>query len=182
MPVRVGMTMAGIEATDRVADVRAGRDNGVFRANKTRIPAQKGRYSCFDIVVTQASQRRVTLGDFRPGDTFASRTDLAQSGMHRPRRAGIGGTIADGAESIVLSGFYEDDVDSGDTVSHAGHGGRDTKMGRQIAHQTLDRYNAALMRSYEMGKPIRLIRGRHYGTSSLPKQATDTKDCTGSSQ
>ncbi len=38
-------------------------------------------------------------------------------------------------------------------------GGRDTKTGRQTADQTLDRYNAALMRSYEIGKPVRLIRG-----------------------
>ena len=133
-PVRVGMTMAGIEATDRVADVRAGRDNGVFRANKTKIPAFSSRYFCFCVVATQAFQQRATLTDFRPGDTFANRIDLAQSGIHRPHRAGIGGTIADGAESIVLSGFYEDDVDLGEIVWYAGHGGRDTKTGRQIAH------------------------------------------------
>ena len=106
-----------------------------------------------------ASRLSPTLADFRPGDTFANRIELSLSGMHRPRRAGIGGTLADGAESIVLSGFYEDDVDLGKTVWYAGHGGHDIKTGRQVAHQTLDRYNAALTRSYEMGKHIRLIRG-----------------------
>ena len=79
--------------------------------------------------------------------------------MHRHRRAGISGTLSAGAESIVLSGVYEDDVDLGEIVWYAGHGGRDAKTGRQIAHQTLDHYNSALMRSYEMGKFIRLIRG-----------------------
>jgi putative restriction endonuclease len=106
-----------------------------------------------------ASRLSPTLADFRPGDTFANRIELSLSGMHRPRRAGIGGTLADGAESIVLSGSYEDDVDLGKTVWYAGHGGHDIKTGRQVAHQALDRYNAALTRSYEMGKHIRLIRG-----------------------
>lgn len=107
----------------------------------------------------QASQQSARLGDFRSGDTFANRIELSLSSMHRPRRAGIGGTPTEGAESIVLSGVYEDDVDLGQIVWYAGHGGRDAKTGRQIAHQTLDRYNAALMRSYEMGRAIRLIRG-----------------------
>ena len=110
-------------------------------------------------MATKASQPRATLSDFKPGDTFANRLDLSLSGMHRHRRAGISGTVFDGAKSIVLSGFYEDDVDFGDVIWYVGNGGRDPKTGRQIADQTLDRYNAALMRSYEMGKLIRLIRG-----------------------
>lgn len=110
-------------------------------------------------MATRASQPSATLHDFRPGDTFANRVDLSLSNMHRPRRTGISGTLTDGAESIVLSGVYEDDVDLGEIVWYAGHGGRDAKTGRQIAHQTLDRYNAALMRSYETGRSIRLIRG-----------------------
>lgn len=109
-----------------------------------------------------ATKRRAlaqALGDFRPGDWLANRTELSLSGLHRPRQAGISGTVADGAESIVLSGLYEDDVDEGDVVRYAGHGGRDAKTGRQIADQALDRYNAALMRSYETCRPVRLIRG-----------------------
>lgn len=102
---------------------------------------------------------RTRINDFRPGDWFANRIELSLSGLHRPRRAGIGGTVADGAESIVLSGVYEDDVDEGDRIWYVGHGGRDPKTGQQIADQTLDRYNAALMRSYQLGKPVRLIRG-----------------------
>lgn len=107
----------------------------------------------------KAFQQASTLSDFRPGDTFKNRIELSLSGLHRARRAGISGTLATGAESIVLSGVYEDDVDLGDVVWYVGHGGRDAKTGRQIADQTLDRYNAVLMRSYDLGKPVRLVRG-----------------------
>ncbi len=100
---------------------------------------------------------------------FATRAELALSGLHRPRRAGIGGTVADGAESVVLSGVYEDDVDLGEVVWYAGHGGRDAKTGRQIADQTLDRYNTALMHSYELGKPLRLIRGATLRNAFAPE-------------
>jgi predicted restriction endonuclease len=110
-------------------------------------------------MATKAPQQSATLSDFRPGDTFANRIDLSLSGLHRARRAGISGTLSAGAESIVLSGVYEDDVDLGDVVWYVGHGGRDAKTGRQIADQTLDRHNAVLMRSYELGKLVRLIRG-----------------------
>ncbi len=119
---------------------------------------------------TKASQQSATLSDFRSGDTFANRIELSLSGMHRPRRAGISGTLSDGVESIVLSGVYEDDVDLGETVWYAGHGGRDAKTGRQIADQTLDRYNTALMRSYEMGKLIRLIRGATLRNEFAPEK------------
>ena len=111
-------------------------------------------------MATQTASPRLTpIDDFKPGDSFANRIDLSLSGLHRPRRAGISGTVRGGAESVVLAGVYEDDVDEGDRIRYVGHGGRDLKTGRQIADQTLDRYNAALMRSYELGKPVRLIRG-----------------------
>ena len=110
-------------------------------------------------MATKAPQQSATLSDFRPGDTFANRIDLSLSRLHRARRAGISGMLSTGAESIVLSGVYEDDVDLGDVVWYVGHGGRDAKTGRQIADQTLDRHNAVLMRSYELGKLVRLIRG-----------------------
>lgn len=110
-------------------------------------------------MATLTHQQSVVLNDFRTGDTFVNRVDLSLSGMHRPHRAGIGGTTADGAESIVLSGMYEDDVNLGECIRYAGHGGRNAKTGRRTADQHLDRYNAALMRSYEVSRLIRLIRG-----------------------
>jgi predicted restriction endonuclease len=116
------------------------------------------------------SHVRTPKDDFKPGDCFKNRIELSLSGMHRPRRAGIGGTVAEGAESIVLSGMYEDDVDLGDTVHYVGHGGRDAKTGRQVADQTLDRYNRALVRSAELERPIRLIRGASLGNEFAPAE------------
>jgi SAD/SRA domain-containing protein/HNH endonuclease len=48
--------------------------------------------------------------------------------------AGIAGSESEGADSIVLSGGYEDDEDLGEEIVYAGHGGRDWGGGRQVAH------------------------------------------------
>jgi putative restriction endonuclease len=94
-----------------------------------------------------------------PGTIFESRAALAAAGVHRPRLAGICGRAGEGAESIVISGGYEDDRDEGDTIIYTGWGGNDRKTGRQIADQELRLGNAALVKSYEDGLPIRVTRG-----------------------
>jgi putative restriction endonuclease len=48
------------------------------------------------------------------GTAFADRRSLAQAGVHRPLQAGISGAGAEGADSVVVSGGYEDDQDYGD--------------------------------------------------------------------
>lgn len=110
------------------------------------------------------------IDDFRPGDTFRNRIELSLSGLHRPRRAGISGNGKTGANSIILAGMYEDDVDLGDVIFYAGHGGRDQKTGRQVADQVLDTYNLALMRSLETNRPIRLIRGANLKNEFAPTE------------
>lgn len=45
------------------------------------------------------------------GSLFESRTELSEAGLHRHRQAGISGSASEGADSIVLSGGYEDDED-----------------------------------------------------------------------
>src|SRR5919202_2478494 len=70
------------------------------------------------------------------GRVFDSRAELADAGVHKPLIAGISGSVRDGADSIVLSGGYEDDLDFGDVIVYTGHGGRDQETGRQIANQT----------------------------------------------
>ena len=47
------------------------------------------------------------------------------------------GSQADGADSIVVSGGYEDDEDDGDTIIYTGHGGNDANSKKQIADQTM---------------------------------------------
>ena len=50
------------------------------------------------------------------GDSFADRRALSAAGVHRPNQAGISGSEAEGADSIVLSGGYEDDKDYGTVI------------------------------------------------------------------
>ena len=81
------------------------------------------------------------------GSRFESRAELSAAGVHRPTMAGISGSEREGADSIVLSGGYEDDEDLGDEIVYTGHGGRDAESGRQVAHQRLTRGNLALAHS-----------------------------------
>ena len=70
------------------------------------------------------------------GTAFASRAEVAQAGVHPPTQAGISGSQNEGADSIVISGGYEDDEDRGDEIIYTGHGGQDD-AGHQIADQEL---------------------------------------------
>jgi putative restriction endonuclease len=94
-----------------------------------------------------------------PGAIFNSRRELADAGVHRPLQAGISGSGAEGADSIVVSGGYEDDADYGDVVVYTGHGGNDPGSGKQVADQILERGNLALARSSDQGLPVRVVRG-----------------------
>lgn len=94
------------------------------------------------------------------GAEFATRYDLAAARVHRPLQAGICGTAAGGAESIVLAGGYVDDEDAGDEILYTGAGGNDRQTRRQTAHQTLAGTNAALVTSWQQGLPVRVVRGR----------------------
>ena len=96
---------------------------------------------------------------YAPGTVFPSRAELTATGVHRPPQAGISGSGQEGADSIVLSGGYEDDLDDGDTIIYTGHGGRDQKSGKQIGDQLLERGNLALAQSCLHGLPVRVIRG-----------------------
>ena len=102
------------------------------------------------------------------GATFANRALLAASGVHRPSVAGICGG-ADGAESVVVSGGYEDDVDLGEEVIYTGHGGNEAQGGgAQVADQKWERGNAGLRRNQSDGVPVRLVRGPHRKSPFAP--------------
>src|SRR5687768_306879 len=90
-----------------------------------------------------------------PGETFASRLALSAARVHPPTMAGISGTAGAGADSIVLSGGYEDDADHGDVIIYTGHGGNDPETGRQVADQELRLGNLALAKSCLEGLPVR---------------------------
>jgi putative restriction endonuclease len=58
------------------------------------------------------------------GQIFKDRAALAKAGINKPGRAGISGGGKEGADSIVLSGGYEDDQDEGNVIIYSGAGGK----------------------------------------------------------
>jgi putative restriction endonuclease len=92
------------------------------------------------------------------GTTFLSYKAMNIAGIHRSTMGGISGPAKDGADSLVISGGYEDDIDQGDVIIYTGQGGQDQKK-NQIKDQTLERGNAALVVSQLRGLPVRVIRG-----------------------
>jgi putative restriction endonuclease len=106
--------------------------------------------------------------DYPEGSLFESRTELNASRVHVPTQAGISGSQTEGAESIVLSGGYEDDADHGDVIIYTGHGGRDPITGQQTHDQPFTRGNRALALSKQNGLPVRVIRGSNHDTPYSP--------------
>ncbi|MFM7270831.1 MAG: YDG/SRA domain-containing protein [Actinomycetes bacterium] len=92
------------------------------------------------------------------GDEFGSYEEMRAAGVHRQSQAGISGSGKFGADSVVVSGGYDDDEDSGDTIIYTGHGGQDAS-GNHIADQQLTLGNLALARNRDEGLPVRVIRG-----------------------
>lgn len=97
------------------------------------------------------------IGTYRPGDTFANRLELSMWGLHRPRRAGVSGSQAEGADSIVLAGAYADDLFAENHIIYTGSGGRDPQSGQQVTDQEMTGRNLALRRSQETGLPVRVF-------------------------
>ena len=102
------------------------------------------------------------------GDTFANRHELHRDGVHRPTQAGISGSAYEGADSIVVSGGYEDDADFGDIIIYTGHGGRDPSTGSQTSDQKLTKGNMALAGNKMSGLPVRVIRGTNQASPHAP--------------
>jgi hypothetical protein len=83
--------------------------------------------------------------------TFPDREAVAAADVHNPLRAGISGGAKEGADSIVVSGGYDDDEDYGDVIVYTGHGGQDDR-GRQIADQTLTAQNLTMSKPWSSEK------------------------------
>src|SRR5438105_1515166 len=92
-----------------------------------------------------------------PGTIFASRRELFDAGVHRALMAGIWPWTGT-AESIVVSGGYEDDEDYGDVIIYTGHGGNDAASRRQIADQHFEQGNEALAKNSLESIPVRVVR------------------------
>jgi putative restriction endonuclease len=93
-----------------------------------------------------------------PGHEFANRLELWSAGVHRQTQAGISARQGEGAESIVLSGGYEDDEDLGAIIIYTGRGGRSAETTQQVADQSLTGANRELARNVLTGLPVRVTR------------------------
>ena len=109
------------------------------------------------------------ITDVPEGSTFLNYQALNDSGIHRQRIAGIAYLTNTGADSIVISGGYEDDQDFGDEIIYTGQGGRDDS-GKQNVDQTLTRGNLALAQSENNNLPVRVIRGSQKDNPIAPKK------------
>lgn len=104
------------------------------------------------------------------GQVFKNRLELSFSKVHRPVQAGISGSQNEGADSIVVSGGYEDDEDYGDVIIYTGHGGKEDGSTKQVTDQELVRGNMALALNSKSGLPVRVIRGYHKGSIYGPDE------------
>uniref|UniRef100_A0A0D6R549 RING-type E3 ubiquitin transferase n=1 Tax=Araucaria cunninghamii TaxID=56994 RepID=A0A0D6R549_ARACU len=109
------------------------------------------------------------------GEYWGDRMECRQWGVHLPHVAGISGQSDYGAQSVALSGGYEDDEDHGEWFLYTGSGGRDLSGNKrtnkkQSFDQKFDKYNEALRVSCKMGYPVRVVRShKEKGSSYAPE-------------
>ncbi|TVU18687.1 hypothetical protein EJB05_34798, partial [Eragrostis curvula] len=100
-------------------------------------------------------------------EEILSRLECRQWGVHLPHIAGIAGQANHGAQSVVLSGGYQDDEDHGEWFLYTGSGGRDLSGNKQTNKdqsfdQNFTKLNAALRLSCLRGYPVRVVRTSDY--------------------
>ncbi|KAI0801289.1 hypothetical protein C8Q74DRAFT_1454658 [Fomes fomentarius] len=114
------------------------------------------------------------------GTWWETRKACSDDAVHAPWVGGIA-VGPEGAYSVALSGGYEDDVDLGEAFTYTGSGGRDLKGSKnnpknlRSAPQSKDQdfdnnFNAALLKSSETKKPVRVIRGFKLDSSYAPSE------------
>ncbi|KAF8390741.1 hypothetical protein HHK36_025268 [Tetracentron sinense] len=105
------------------------------------------------------------------GESWEDRMECRQWGAHLPHVAGIAGQAEYGAQSVALSGGYEDDEDHGEWFLYTGSGGRDLSGNKrtnkeQSFDQKFDKSNEALRVSCKKGYPVRVVRSHKEKRSS----------------
>eukprot|EP00250_Pteridium_aquilinum_P015069 c22359_g1_i1 orf=208-2550(+) len=105
------------------------------------------------------------------GETWEDRLECRQWGAHLPHVAGIAGQSDHGAQSVALSGGYEDDEDHGEWFLYTGSGGRDLSGNKrtndkQSFDQKFEKSNLALKVSCKRGYPVRVVRSHKEKRSS----------------
>ncbi|KAK4763620.1 hypothetical protein SAY87_013058 [Trapa incisa] len=110
------------------------------------------------------------------GESWDDRMDCRQWGTHLPHVAGIAGQSKYGAQSVCLSGGYQDDEDHGEWFLYTGSGGRDLTGNKrtnttQSSEQKFEKMNEALRVSCKKGYPVRVVRSHKEKRSSYAPEA-----------
>ncbi|KAJ0988731.1 hypothetical protein J5N97_007087 [Dioscorea zingiberensis] len=110
------------------------------------------------------------------GDLWEDRMECRQWGAHFPHVAGIAGQSEYGAQSVALSGGYEDDEDHGEWFLYTGSGGRDLSGNKrtnkeQAFDQKFEKLNEALRVSCKKGYPVRVVRSHKEKRSSYAPES-----------
>ncbi|XP_075476616.1 LOW QUALITY PROTEIN: uncharacterized protein LOC142517963 [Primulina tabacum] len=107
------------------------------------------------------------------GDEFQYRVELAVVGIHRLYQNGIDSIKHNGkmsvATSIVASGAYADDMESGDILIYSGQGGNVVEKDKEPEDQKLEKGNLALKNSISAKTPVRVVRGWKVKTADSKK-------------
>ncbi|PPR86207.1 hypothetical protein GOBAR_AA34486 [Gossypium barbadense] len=97
------------------------------------------------------------------GECWEDRLECRQWGAHLPHVAGIAGQSNYGAQSVALSGGYEDDEDHGEWFLYTGSGGRDLSGNKrtnkeQSFDQKFEKMNEALRDDHgDLPRPLPAI-------------------------
>lgn len=160
--------LAEVKPPARVGNVQPHRRDGleVRLAPRPRPPRPRngrarrvldipvGRSGKVRLRSAEAEQRKRSMSErifgqipgYAEGSCFASRGQLAVSGVHRPLFAGISGSSVERADSVVLSGGYEDDQDLGSEIIYTGEGSH-TQLKYNTNGRTLCVYAAFRLRA-----------------------------------
>ncbi|MCL7043814.1 hypothetical protein MKW94_009921 [Papaver nudicaule] len=94
------------------------------------------------------------------GESWEDRMECRRWGAHLPHVAAVAGQSGHGAQSVALSGGYEDDEDHGEWFLYTGSGGRES------FDQKFIKMNEALRLSCRKGYPVRVVRSHKEKRSS----------------
>jgi putative restriction endonuclease len=113
-----------------------------------------------------------SIDNLNEGDLFAGQAELFHLQLYRDRQQGIYGRASEGAESVILSGGYEDDEDFGDEIIYTGmsKGTWDRENRTTKADQTLTGPNLALIKNEIEGIPVRVFRSHKHKSTFSPSE------------
>jgi E3 ubiquitin-protein ligase UHRF1 len=136
--------------------VRAGRANAA--SGRLMVTCPGDHFGPIGPEFDPERQRGVAVGEW-----WRDRLHCRQWGAHFPHVAGIAGQSGVGAQSVVLSGGYEDDRDEGEWFLYTGSGGRDLSGNKRTSKvqshdQEFTNMNEALRMSCVRGLPVRVVR------------------------